>query len=76
MGFENTIDKSFIRHFQSPANMASGIATIFLAENPNDLCDTINLIIRERQAGIDSTVINEEILAITDKLSDYESISF
>ena len=55
--------------------MASGISTIFLPENPNELCDRLKFLLQEKNAGINSDLINEKIVAIVDKLSEYKCIS-
>ena len=70
-GNKSERDKSIIRLLKSPAIMASGISkTIFLAENPNELCDRLRLLLQEKHAGNNSDLINEEIIAIVDKLLD------
>ena len=43
-----------------------------LSENPDDLCDRIKLILQERQAGNNSNVIIEEMVAIIDDLCEYK----
>ena len=48
--------------------MASGISTTFLPGNPNELCGSLKLLLREKQAGNNSDIINEEINAIADEL--------
>ena len=48
--------------------MASGISTAFLLENPNEFCDRLNLLLREKQAGNDSDITNADFIAIADKL--------
>ena len=42
--------------------MASGISTIFLPENPNELCDRLKLLLQQKKAGKNSDIINEEIV--------------
>ena len=61
-------DESFIKLLISPAIMASGLSTIFLSSDPNELCDRLNLLLQEKQAGINSDLINDEIVGIVDKL--------
>ena len=75
IGRPSTRDRSVIRILNSPAIMASGISTIVLPSNPNKLCDRINLLLREKQAGNNSDLNNEEIVAIVDKLLEYKCIS-
>ena len=55
---------------------ASGFSnTINLSSNPTQLCDRLKLILQEKQAGISFHVISQEIIAIVDKLLEYNSIS-
>ena len=74
-GNKSTRDRKLIKLLESPAIMASGITTIFLSETPNELCDRLNLLLKEKQAGNNSDIINEEIVAIVDKLIEYKCIS-
>ena len=68
-GRKSDRDKSLIKLLKSPAIMASGISnTIFLPSNGNELCDKLNLLLQENSAGNNSDIINEEIVAIVDKL--------
>ena len=76
VGNKSTRDRTLINLFNSPAIMASGITkTIFLSSDPNDLCDRLKLILQEKQAGNNSDIINEEIVAIVDKLLENKCIS-
>ena len=68
-------DRSFMRLFNSPAIMASGISTIFLSSDPHELCKRIELILQQKQVGIVSDKINEQIVAIFDKLLEDKCIS-
>ena len=74
-GNKSTRDRKLIKLLESPAIMASGITTIFLSENPNELCDRLKLLLQEKQAGNNSDIFNEEIVAIVDKLLEYKCIS-
>ena len=68
-------DKSIIRLLKSPVIMASGVSkSIFLSSDPNDLCDRLKLLLQEKQAGNNSDIINDEIVAIIDKLLEYKCI--
>ena len=51
------------------------MGTIFLSENPNKLCDKLNLLLQEERAGNSSNTINEEIVAIIDKVLEYKCIT-
>ena len=67
---------SMIRLLDQPAIMASGFSkTIILSSDPNELCDRLKLLLQEKQAGNNSNIINEEIVAIVDKLLEYKCIS-
>ena len=56
--------------------MASGVSrTLFLPSNANEFCDRLKLFLKEKQAGNNSVLINEEIIAIVVKLLIYKSIS-
>ena len=48
---------------------------IFLPSDPDDLVDQLKLLCFEKVGGNDSFLINEQIIAIIDKLLEYECIS-
>ena len=55
---------------------ASGASkTKFLSSDPDELCDRLKLLLQEKQAGNNSDIINQEIVAIVDKLLEYKCIS-
>ena len=66
---------SVIKILESPAIMASGVTTIFLSENADELCNRLKLLLQEKNAGNNSDIINEEIVAIVDKLLEYKCIT-
>ena len=68
-------DESVIRLLKSPAIMALGISTKFLKTDPSELCDRINLLLQEKQAGNHSDLFIVEIVAILDKLLKYKCTS-
>ena len=68
-------DRRLIKLLKSPAIMASGISTLFLSSNPNELCDRLKLLLQEKHAGNNSKIINQEIVAKVDKLLEYKCIS-
>ena len=75
-GNKSERDKSIIRLLKSPAIMASGVSkTIFLSSDANELCDRLKLLLQEKHAGNNSDIINNEIVAIVDKLLEYKCIS-
>ena len=55
--------------------MVSGISTKFLSFDPDKLCDRLKLLLQEIQTGNNSDIINDEIVAIIDKLLEYKCIS-
>ena len=66
--------KSMIKLLKSLDFMASGV-TIFLPENPDDLYNRLKRLLQEKQTGNFSIIINDEIIAIVDKLLEYKCIS-
>ena len=77
-GNKSTRDRKLIKLLNSPGLMvsASGVSkTILLSSDPNELCDRLKLLLQEKQAGNNSDIINEEIVAIIDKLLEYKCIT-
>ena len=75
-GNKSTRDRTLIKLLKSAAIMASGVSKkIFLSSDPDELCDRLKLLLQEKQAGNNSNIINEEIVAIVDKLLEYKCIS-
>ena len=75
-GNKSDRDKSIIRLLRSHRIMASGVSkTIFLSSDPDELCNRLKLLLQEKQAGNNSDIINQEIVAIVDKLLEYKCIS-
>ena len=62
--------------FRSPAIMASGnlIITILLSD-PTKLCNRLGLLLQEKQAGNNSDIISDEIVAIVHKPLENKGIS-
>ena len=54
--------------------MASWVPTILLPVNPDELCDRLNLILQENLAGNKSDVIDEENMALADKLLEHKCV--
>ena len=72
-GRPSTRHTSIIKILESPAIMASGFSkTIILSSDPNELCGRLKLLLQERNAGNNSDIINDEIVAIVDKLLEYK----
>ena len=75
-GRPSTRHTSIIKILESPAIMAPGISkTIILSSDPYDFCDRLKLLLQENHAGNNSNIINEEIVAIIDKLLEYKCIT-
>ena len=76
VGNKSTRDRKLKKLLNSPAIMASGVSkTLFLSSDPNELCDRLKLLLQEKHAGNNSNIINEEIVAIVDKLFEYKCLS-
>ena len=77
-GNKSTRDRTLIKLPKSPGLMvsASGVSkTILLSSDPDELCDRLKVLLRKKQAGNNSDIIDEEIIAIVDKLLGYKCIS-
>ena len=75
-GRPSTRHTSIVKILNSPGIMASGVSkTIILSSDPNELCDRLKLLLQEKHAGNNSDIINDEIVAIVDKLLEYRCIS-
>ena len=78
LGNKSIRARKLIKLLNSPGLFvsASGVSkTIFLSSNSNELCDKLKLLLQEKQAGNNSDIINQEIVAIIDKLLEYKCIS-
>ena len=75
-GRPSTRHTSIIKILESPAIMASGFSkTMFLSSDPDELCDRLKVLLQEKNAGNNSDIINDEIVAIVDKLLEYKCLS-
>ena len=73
---KSTRDRTLINLLKSPAIMASGVSkTLFLPSDPDELCNRLKLLFQEKHAGNNSDIIDDEIIAIIDKLLEYKCIS-
>ena len=75
---KSTLDCTLKKLLKSPGLMvsASGVSkAIFLSSDLDELCNRIKLLLQEKQAGNNSVLINQEIIAIVDKLLEYKCIS-
>ena len=78
LGIKSTRDRSLIKLLKSPGLIvsASGVSkTIFLSSDLDELCDRLKLLLQEKHAGINSDIINDEIVVIIDKLLEYKCIT-
>ena len=78
VGNKSIRDRTLIELLNSPGSMvsASGVSkTIFLSSDANELYDRLKLLLQEKHAGNNSDIINEEIVAIVDKLLEYKCIT-
>ena len=77
IGNKSTWDRTLIKLLKSPTIMASGASKtiIFLSSDPDELYNRLKLLVQEKHAGNNSDIINEEIVAIVDKLLEYKRIS-
>ena len=67
---------SMIRLLNQPPITASGFTkTIILSSDPNELCDRLKLLLQEKHGVNNSNLIDEEIVAIIDKLLEYKCLS-
>ena len=72
-GRKSNRDKSMIKLFKSPAIMASGSSKILIrSSDPNELCNSLKLLLHQQQTGNISDRVNQEIVAIVDKLLEYK----
>ena len=75
-GNKSTRDRTQLKLLKSPAIMTAGISyIIFLSSVTNELCKILKLLLQEKHAGNKSDLINEEIVAIVDKLVEYKCLS-
>ena len=77
IGNKSTRDRTLIKLLKSPGLIvsASGVSkTIFLSSDPDELCERLKLLLQEKHAGNSSDIINQEIVAIVDKLLEYKCI--
>ena len=78
VGNKSIRDRKLIKIFNSPGlkiSASSVSRTIFLSSDPDELCKRLKLLLQEKQAGNNSDIINQEIVAIVDKLLEYKCIT-
>ena len=75
-GNKSTPDRTLINLLKSPAILASGISnTIFLPSDSDQIGYRLKILLQQKQTGNISNIINDERVAIADKLLKYKCIS-
>ena len=65
VGNKSTRDRTLTKLLKSPAIMDSGISkTRFLSSDPDEFCDSLKLLLQEKNAGTISDINNGEIVAM------------
>ena len=67
-------NKSLIKLLKLPTVMVLGFSTIFQSSELDELCERSKLLLQDREVGSNSDIINEEIVAIVDKLLEHNYI--
>ena len=74
-GNKSMRDRKLIKLLKSPAIMASGVTTIFLSSNPDEICERLKKLLQEKHAGKNSDIINNEVVDIIDALLKHKCIT-
>ena len=77
-GKKSNLERTLIKSLESPGLMtsASGISiTIFSPSDFNDICNRLKMLLLEKPAGINSNIINDEIIALVEKLLENKNLS-
>ena len=77
-GKKSIRDRTLINFLKSPGlkvSVSGVLKTIFLSSDLDELCKRLKFLLQEKQAGNNSNIINQEIVAIIDKLLEYKCIS-
>ena len=74
-GLNGETSRSYARSYARSSTRSSTQQYIFLPSDPDELVDQLKLLYFEKVGGNDSFLINEQIIAIIDKLLEYECIS-
>ena len=65
---------NFVKSMLQP-QIGSGLNFVFLPSDPDELVDQLKLLYFEKVGGNDNPMLSEQIIAITDKLLEYECIT-
>ena len=72
-GRESSRDHTLIKVQKSPAIMASGTSnTTFLPSDLDELYDRLKFLLQQIEAGNNSDIINDKILALVDNFLEYK----
>ena len=52
--------------------MVLRMSSKFLPSDPDEICDKLKFLLQEKEAGNNSNIINEEIVAMVDKLIEHK----
>ena len=77
-GNKSIRDRTLRKLLKSPGLMvsASGVSkTRILPTDPNELSERFKLMLQDKKVGNNSNIINEEIIAILEKILEYKFIS-
>ena len=77
-GNKSTRDRTLIKLLKSPGLMASasGVSNpIILTFDPDELCERLRTLLQEKEAGNNSDIINQGIVAIVDEILENKCIS-
>ena len=74
-GFAGSGLHSYIQGSTRSYGQGSTQQFIFLPSDPNELVDQLKLLYFEKVGGNDTFLLNEQIIAIVDKLLEYECIT-
>ena len=78
LGNKSTRDRTLVKLLKSPRLMISAssvLKTIYLSSDPDELCNRLKMLLQEKHAGNNSDIVNQEIVAIVDKLLENNCIS-
>ena len=77
-GRKSTRDRTLINLPKIPSLMffsSGSLKTIFLSSNPDEFCNRLKVLLQQKQAGNNSDINYQEIVAIVDKSLEYKRIS-
>ena len=67
--------KAIFNTYYQQHQLGTGLNFIFLPSDPDELVDQLKLLFFEKVGGNDNPMLNEQIIAIADKLLEYECIT-